>query len=90
MSPTKGTHYSHTAGHTRAAHRKTAALVRGRCQCNDTQCLIHKPSDICANTATTIMYRVDMTDETGTAVCDGCAEDMANSGLFADEDHLED
>lgn len=31
-----------------------------------------------------------MTDETGTAVCDGCAEDMANSGLFADEDHLED
>jgi len=36
------------------------------------------------NLATTILYRVDMEDVTGTAFCEACADDAFASGLFTD------
>lgn len=50
------------------------------CECGDPGCPVchgkcHKP-------ARTAVYRSDMDDETGTPMCDGCASDCMNSGLF--------
>lgn len=60
-----------------------------RCECADPGCPIHAGIDQshcppCKRLATTILYRIDMDDTTGTAFCNECAEDAMDSGLFTD------
>lgn len=57
----------------------------GRCECFDKGCKAHLNLDHCNEDATVTLWRVDMTDETGTQFCDDCAEDAIESGLFSDE-----
>jgi hypothetical protein len=58
-----------------------------RCECAETGGHCHSAAneDQCRNGATTILYRIDMTDITGTAFCDACGDDAFGSGLFTDE-----
>ena len=39
----------------------------------------------CTRIGTTILYRIDMEDKTGTLFCEECADDASESGLFTDE-----
>jgi hypothetical protein len=55
------------------------------CQCSDPGCPIHHTHSDCTHPATTTLYRIDMQDETGTPMCEGCAEDAFESGVFTDE-----
>lgn len=59
------------------------------CECSDPGCPAHKGVSHCATQATDLLYRVDMQDETGTAMCDKCADDAFSSGLFTTEDGLD-
>lgn len=52
------------------------------CECSDRGCPAHKGSSKCVNRATTIVYRIDMHDATGTAMCEACADDAFECGLF--------
>lgn len=54
-----------------------------KCECKDPNCTC---KGICAMPAETTLYRIDMADETGSQMCDGCAEDAINSGVFRSED----
>jgi len=51
------------------------------CGCIDRSCPAH-PNVVCAMPATTTIYRVDMDDDDGTHMCDDCAADAIESGLF--------
>lgn len=51
-----------------------------KCECSDPGCPVCKGE--CKNTATQCLVRVDMEDQTGTLMCDGCADDAFESGLF--------
>lgn len=55
-----------------------------KCECSDIGCSMHKGIDEHSALATTILYRIDMIDETGTAMCGGCADDAYESGVFTD------
>lgn len=61
-----------------------------RCECCDDRCLEHKGRDRCHHQATDILYRVDMNDETGTAMCDACADDAFSSDVFTVKDDEDD
>lgn len=52
------------------------------CMCADKGCPEHPGRDECVLVATTTLFRVDMEDETGTPMCDPCADDALGSGLF--------
>jgi hypothetical protein len=70
--------------------REIAAGVK--CECADHHCPAHRPHANCNEQATDILYRVDMADEAGTAMCDACSDDAFASGLFTtheDEDEEE-
>lgn len=54
------------------------------CQDSDPGCPHHKGAN-CVNKATMTVYRIDMEDWTGIAVCHWCAEDMLNAGTFSTE-----
>ena len=54
------------------------------CECSDPGCPVHKGISSCSRLAITVLYRVDMEDRTGTAMCEGCASDAFESGLFTD------
>lgn len=56
------------------------------CECTDCGCKHHSGHAMCNDRATDILYRVDMKDETGTAMCDACADDAFSSGLFTTEE----
>jgi hypothetical protein len=59
----------------------------GDCECSDPGCPMHLGAETCENTAISTLFRVDMQDETGTVMCEGCACDAFESGLFRiDED----
>ena len=61
------------------------------CECSDPGCKGHKGQSECTGESNQILYRVDMQDETGTAMCDVCADDAFASGLFTtkdDDDYL--
>lgn len=61
-----------------------------RCKCSDPACPVsHGDFEVthqCGRQASILLYRVDMEDETGTLMCDGCSEDAMASGLFTMED----
>jgi hypothetical protein len=54
------------------------------CQCVDRGCLQHLEF-ICEKEATTTVHRTDVDDKTGTPMCEGCATDAVNSGVFTKE-----
>jgi len=55
-----------------------------RCECSDTQCVAHAGTPACNGVAISVLYRVDMEDNSGTAFCEQCADDAMESGLFTD------
>ncbi len=52
------------------------------CQCVDRGCPHCKGG--CPDKATVIVYRSDMDDANGTPMCDDCANDAIDSGVFTD------
>jgi hypothetical protein len=67
-------------------NQRTFSGVPGdsKCECADAGCAVHVGVSDCRELATTILYRVDMQDETGTAFCEACADDAMESGVFTD------
>ncbi len=59
---------------------RTAAR-KGKCECADPGCPVCKGR--CDNWSNIVLNRIDMIDETGTAFCEGCADDAMESGLFS-------
>jgi hypothetical protein len=57
-------------------------LVAPPCQCADRGCPCRGR---CCRRATTTLFRTDTDDRTGTPLCDGCAADAWESGLYNDE-----
>lgn len=53
-----------------------------RCQCSDPECGTDHGNNKCRGAYCETLYRIDMTDETGTDFCEDCAQDAMNSGLF--------
>lgn len=62
----------------------TTRAKRG-CDCADPGCPVHLGSSDCPHTASTILYRVDMEDYSGTPFCEECAVDAMDSGVFSTE-----
>lgn len=56
------------------------------CECSDSGCRTHRGQSHCTYHSANLLYRVDMNDEAGTAMCDGCADDAFTSGLFETRD----
>lgn len=65
----------------RAANKAAEA---GQCECADRGCKEHKGQSSCLAAGDTILFRVDMADETGTLFCEACATDAMESGLFTE------
>jgi hypothetical protein len=55
-------------------------MLKMRCECSDPGC--QHCYGKCKAQATTTLFRIDMSDETGTPMCDGCCEDAMDSGVF--------
>jgi hypothetical protein len=56
-----------------------------KCECADSGCPMHENSQYCDCLASVILYRIDMDDYTGTAMCDDCANDAIMSGMFTED-----
>jgi len=54
------------------------------CECSDPGCPHCQGK--CDEGATNILYRCDMDDETGTVMCEKCADDALEGGLFYTKD----
>jgi len=50
------------------------------CECSDPGCPVCYGA--CKEVAIEVLYRADMDDETGTMMCEDCAADALESGLF--------
>ena len=61
--------------------------IQSQCQCSDPMCPVC--SGKCAQVATQMLCRVDMSDAYDLPMCDGCADDALESGVF-DTKTLED
>lgn len=61
-------------------------IYRGMCECCDSGCPIHEGEGQCNNIGAVLVFRIDMDDETGTLMCEGCADDALESGLFVAEE----
>ncbi len=64
-----------------------------RCECYYPVCSVGHSKEVtpdmtlvCDEPAVMLLYRVDMTDLTGTAFCQGCAQYALDSGLFTAEE----
>jgi hypothetical protein len=55
------------------------------CGCTDPDCPVHLYHKMCDKRAHRTLYRIDMEDRTGTPMCDRCAEDAFESGVFTEE-----
>ena len=62
-------------------------MSKRTCECSDTKC--PHCNGGCPDKATYICRRVDMEDETGTLMCEDCASDAMESGVF-DCDEIDD
>lgn len=56
------------------------------CECSDSGCTAHRGKAYCNKKANTILYRIDMEDETGVSFCNACADDAMESGVFESRD----
>lgn len=54
------------------------------CECADANCAVDHGFQDCLNEGSSLLYRIDMDDQTGTLFCNECGEDAADSGLFTD------
>lgn len=63
--------------------------LSGACECGDSGCPVHKGKSRCSAKATQTVFRIDMEDETGTDMCDDCANDAIDSGVFTYESEEE-
>jgi hypothetical protein len=63
-----------------------------RCECHESEWCHENIGEgtQCRLTATCVLFRIDMDDETGTAFCDDCAEDALDSGLFISAEDFDD
>ena len=52
------------------------------CECSDPGCPAHQGKSECNKSRLVVVYRVDMEDRTGTAMCPRCADDAMDSGVF--------
>lgn len=52
------------------------------CECADRGCAAHIGLSDCDGPHEYTLFRVDMEDKTGTAMCEWCMEDAMESGLF--------
>ena len=59
------------------------------CECGDMECPMHWGVSKCNKEAITTLFRVDMEDETGTLMCEGCANDAMASQLFYEKEEGE-
>ncbi len=57
-------------------------LALALCECADIGCPVHHGVNACDGEATGRLYRIDMLDESGTPMCEACADDAFSSGLF--------
>lgn len=57
----------------------------GDCLCSDPGCPVSHGGS-CYEWATCRVFRIDMNDEDGTPMCDDCAADALESGVFCVED----
>jgi hypothetical protein len=73
---------------TPTVNTKTPKTLYPACECCDSHCSAHKGKNWCDQNANTVLYRVDTQDETGTAMCAGCAQDAMDSGLFTTKDAI--
>lgn len=55
-----------------------------RCECADPGCPAHVGAQVCFKPQTTTLYRIDMSDETGTTFCAACTDDAWETGLYSD------
>lgn len=53
-----------------------------QCECADPGC--PECHSHCERSATLVLYRVDMVDKAGTAMCEPCGTDAIDSGLFGE------
>jgi hypothetical protein len=53
------------------------------CECSDPGCSVNHGSKECGQNAEDILYRVDMEDRSGTAMCEDCASDAFEAGVFS-------
>lgn len=58
-------------------------MTEQKCMCSDPGCPACK--GYCNLAASTVVYRTDMEDESGSPMCTGCAVDAMESGVFTDE-----
>lgn len=56
------------------------------CYCTDPGCPVHKGRSACYHKGEITVYRDDMQDETGTPMCEDCAADALESGVFSTRD----
>ena len=56
------------------------------CECSDRGCPVHEGDSECSRKATNHVWRVDMEDRDGLEMCEGCASDALDSGVFTSED----
>lgn len=59
-------------------------MMLNRCECSDRGCRVHQGVSTCRNEGTERLYRVDIEDRTGTGMCQACAGDATDCGLFTD------
>lgn len=52
------------------------------CQCADKLCPVHTGQSSCNRPMFETLYRVDMSDDTGTDFCEGSSQDAMDSGRF--------
>lgn len=56
------------------------------CECGDPGCPVHLGKEQCDHTGyCVVLYRIDMEDEEGTPMCQGCADDALDSGVFTSD-----
>lgn len=56
-----------------------------QCHCFDPGCAWHLGTDHCQSPAAVRLYRIDMDDFEGVPMCEDCAQDALESGLFTDD-----
>jgi hypothetical protein len=64
------------------ARREMNTKTEDKCKCSDPGCPVHKGESQCDNRAIAILYRIDMEDQSGTLMCETCAGDALESGVF--------
>lgn len=56
--------------------------MKNKCECVDSMCPVHEGINDCKNKRKYLLMRIDMYDKSGVWMCNECADDALNSGLF--------